>query len=222
MTRVMRAPAALRAAFAAMLLVALPGIAVAQTLYKWIDKDGRVQYSDQPPKNFAGPVTKIEPDEKPTPSAPAPVSDGKARKVDDATAGIIEMAAKKRAVREKLQANLDAARARLAAAQAALDNATPNDDERQTIQQRVDSVTPIPGPNSSSTGGMLGMGGMNGMAVRSNCDVTKNASGAAVQTCRTQIPNEAYQDRVQKLRDDVKTAEDDVSAAELAYRRGVD
>ena len=31
-----------------------------QALYKWTDKDGKVQYADKPPLRFEGPVTKIE------------------------------------------------------------------------------------------------------------------------------------------------------------------
>jgi Domain of unknown function (DUF4124) len=201
----------------------VPGAVFAQVLYKWIDNDGRVQYSDQPPKNFTGPVTKIEPDEKPTPSPPrTSSSESKASGASDQAGGLIEMAAKKRAVRDKLEANLVAARARLAAAKAELDGATPGVDERMTIQQRQDAATPMPGPGSATTGGMFGMGGMSGTAPRSNCTVANNANGTPVQTCRAFVPAEGYYDRVQKLQDAVAAAEADVSAAETAYRRGVD
>jgi len=43
----MKQPARLLAALAAGALLAAPG--VAQQLYKYVDKDGRVQYSDRPP-----------------------------------------------------------------------------------------------------------------------------------------------------------------------------
>ena len=62
-----RRSAALAAAAAALAL-SLP--IAAQVLYKWIDADGKVQYSDQPPKKHSGPVTRIEPDPAP---APGPV-----------------------------------------------------------------------------------------------------------------------------------------------------
>ena len=55
-----------RTVFAALLLLAAP-FAAAQ-LYKWVDKDGKVQYSDQPPP--AGPAKQIN--VAPGPSAPAP------------------------------------------------------------------------------------------------------------------------------------------------------
>ena len=38
----------------------------------------------------------------------------------------------------------------------------------------------------------------------------------------TVVPSEAYYERVQKLEDDVRRAEEEVAAAEQAYRRGVD
>ena len=52
-------------AFAAILAIAFAacGDAAAQALYKWVDNDGKTQYSDRPPKNYAGVVTRIEPDE---------------------------------------------------------------------------------------------------------------------------------------------------------------
>ena len=52
-----------RAALTAMLVaaaaLAAPG-AVAATLYKLIDKSGKVTYSEEPPKNFDGQVVRIE------------------------------------------------------------------------------------------------------------------------------------------------------------------
>ncbi|MFZ3322114.1 MAG: DUF4124 domain-containing protein [Usitatibacter sp.] len=221
-----RATSSMRAAFLIAALVAFQAPASGQVLYKWVDKDGKTQYSDQPPKNFAGPVTRIEPDEKAAAAPPAPTSDpgaaAKAQKANDDIHAIIEMAAKKRAERDKLEARMIAARERLAAAKAALDGATPGDDEHQVIQQRVDQANPVPGPGSSSTGGMFGMGGTNGIAPRSNCSTSKNAAGNNVVMCPTIVPGEAYYDRVKQLEDAVKAAEDDLAAAETAYRRGVD
>ena len=57
------------AAFA-LALCAFAGAASAQVLYKWTDADGKTQYSDRPPKNFNGTVTRMEPDVQPTPVAP--------------------------------------------------------------------------------------------------------------------------------------------------------
>jgi hypothetical protein len=215
----------LRAALVFAALLAWLAPVSAQVLYKWVDKDGKTQYSDQPPKNFSGPVTRIEPDEKAAPGAAAPkadVSNAQREKANDDTRAIIEMAEKKRADRDKLEARVTAARARLADAKAKLENVTPGDDERQTIQQRMDQGVPLPGPNSSTTGGMFGMGAMNGTAARGNCTTTKNAAGNVVVMCPTAVPNEAYYDRVKQLEDAVKSAEDELDAAETAYRRGVD
>jgi hypothetical protein len=203
-------------------LAALQGIAFAQVLYKWTDKDGRVQYSDQPPKNSPGPVTRIEPDEKATPGPTTDPGVPKATQSNDSVHQMIDMAAKKRAEREKLEERVTAARDKLAAAKAELENATPGDDERQVIQQRLDAATPLPGAGSSSTGGMLGMGGMLGGTPRSNCKTANNSNGTPVTMCPTIVPGEAYYDRVKQLEDAVKSAEDELAAAEYAYRRGVD
>ena len=46
------------------LILALPGIAAAQTLYKLIDKNGKVTYVDKPPKDFDGKVIPVEIDTK--------------------------------------------------------------------------------------------------------------------------------------------------------------
>jgi hypothetical protein len=52
--------------------------------------------------------------------------------------------------------------------------------------------------------------------------VSKGANGKAVTVCPTIIPNQAYQERIAALEEAVRKAEDDVAAAETAYRRGVD
>ena len=46
------------------LLGIVPGIAAAQTLYKLIDKNGKVTYVDKPPKDFDGKVIPVEIDTK--------------------------------------------------------------------------------------------------------------------------------------------------------------
>lgn len=217
----MRSACAIGTLLFAAALVLLQGAALAQVLYKWTDPDGKVQYSDQPPKNAAGPVTRIEPDEKAAPAPPTSDKVPKASKDDDEARRMIGLAAKKREARDKLEARVTAAREKLAAAKAELESAIPEDDEHMTIQQRVDQTNPVPGNGSASTGGMLGMGGMLGSAQRSNCTTRTNGS-QAVTTCPTQIPTEAYYDRVKKLEDAVKSAEEELAAAESAYRRGVD
>ena len=207
-----------RAAVAVLLAALVAGPAWAQVLYKWIDKDGNVQYSDKPPVKFGGPVTKIEVDVPPDPdTTPRPP---RARDVGPASS---EIAAKRRLVRTQLAAEVARARDRLEAAKTALAAAdAPLDDERQVVQQRIDQSRPQPGPDSQSTGGMLGMGGMLGGADRSNCRTEQQADGRKVTTCPTYVPGDAYYERVEKLEDAVRRAQADVDAAEEAYRRGVD
>jgi len=199
---------------AIVLLAAAP--AWAQFLYKWTDKDGKVQYADKPPTRFDGVVTRIEIDVQPDQeavAAPRPAN-GPASS---------EIAARRRAVRTALAAEVTRTRDRLEAAKAALAGVdTPLESERQVVQQRLDQARPNPGPDSQSTGGMFGLGGMLGGAERSNCRVEQMADGRKVTTCPTYVPGDAYYERVQNLEDAVRRAEADVDAAEEAYRRGVD
>ncbi len=198
--------------------------AEAQVLYKWMDADGKIHYSDAPPKNPPGPVTRIEPDEKPDNTWKPPVPKASvAAPADTEAAKPRDQATQRRAKREQLEARVTAAREKLAAAKAALEaGQDPQDDERQTIQQRMDRNNPSPGPGSVSNGGMLGMGAMHGGAPRSNCSAAKDSSGNVITMCPTQIPTEAYYERIKKLEDDVKAAEEELDAAQEAYRRGVD
>ena len=203
---------------AILLALALAAPAYAQVLYKWTDKDGKVQYADKPPVRFNGTVTKIDIDVKPDPDTrPAPQ-----RPVDVGPASS-DLVAKRRAIRTALAAQVARARDRLEAAKTALAAAdAPLDDERQVVQQRLDQARPQPGPDSQSTGGMFGTGGMLGGADRSNCRVEQQADGRKVTTCPTFVPGEAYYDRVQRLEEAVRRAQADVDEAEEAYRRGVD
>jgi hypothetical protein len=215
-------------ALAATLAVALAlgcGEAAAQVLYKWIDADGKTQYSDRPPKNFAGPVTRIEPDEQPAavPRAPQKPAAQAAEGAQEAATPAQDNAAKRRELRRKLEADVANARAKLDFAKAALEAAaSPSDEERQVVQQRVEKGRPAPGPGSASTGGMMGSGGMHGGAPRSNCKTVKSSDGRTVTTCPTSVPSEGYYDRVKQLEDAVRAAEEELAAAELAYRRGID
>ncbi|HUL96907.1 MAG TPA: DUF4124 domain-containing protein [Usitatibacter sp.] len=197
--------------------------APAQTLYRWMDAQGRIHYSDTPPKNPVGPVTRIEPDEKPDTTWKPPAPKAPAAAVDAETAQPPDRATQRRATRNQLEARVQAAREKLANAKAALEaGQDPQDDEHQVIQQRMDKNNPTAGPGSASTGGMNGMGGMLGGAPRSNCKSAKDATGNVVTMCPTAVPTEAYYERIQKLEDDVKAAEEELAAAEQAYRRGVD
>jgi hypothetical protein len=203
-------------AIAALVLAVAP--AWAQVLYKWTDKDGKVQYADKPPLRFEGAVTRIEIDVKPDPD-PAPAA--QPRSPQGAAAS--DIGARRRAVRTELAAAVARSRDRLEAAKAELAAVgAPLESERQVVQQRVDLSRPAPGDGSQSTGGMLGMGGMLGGAERSNCRVEAAADGRKVATCPIFVPGDAYYERVQKLEEAVRRAQEDVDAAEAAYRRGVD
>lgn len=195
---------------------------VAQVLYKWVDADGKTQYSDKAPmKNFTGPVTRIEPDEQPA-AAPVYRAPRASPKAEEEQPAQPDLAAARRERRRKLAENVAQARAKLGAAKAAVEGAVPGDDERQVIQQRVEKGRPAPGAGSASTGGMLGSGGMHGGAARSNCKTVKGNDGKTITTCPTMVPSDAFYARVKGLEDAVKAAEEELAAAEQAYRRGVD
>ncbi|MGZ5047916.1 MAG: DUF4124 domain-containing protein [Usitatibacter sp.] len=215
---------AARAALAAMLLLALAqSSGAAQALYKWADADGKIHYSDQPPKGFKGEVMRIDADEQPATQPPYQAPRDGARRSEQDAPRTPDLASQKRDQRSKLAAAISVARERYEAAKQALDAAgAPQDDERQVIQQRVDKNSPAPGPGSATTGGMLGMGGMLGGAPRSNCTTVKSASGQQVTTCPTPVPNDAYYDRIAKLEEAVRAAKEELEAAEQAYRRAVD
>lgn len=207
-------------ALACLAIIALPLEALPQALYKWIDKQGKVQYADKPPKNFTGPVTRIDIEAARATQPPALAKEEAAAAVAEEKAP--DIAAKRRAVREALEAELESARAKLERAKAALSDAVPEDSERQVIQQRSDKGNPRPGPGSASTGGMLGSGGMYGNPAKSNCRTVTGSDGKSVVTCPTVVPGEAYYDRIEKLEEAVREASEELSAAEQAYRRGVD
>lgn len=195
-----------RAASVALLfaLAALP--AAAQTLYKWIDADGKQQYSDRPPKGFTGEVTRIEVETDKATLPHAPKAPAAAVKPDGAAAAPAEdIAAKRRATRARLEARLTRARDNVDAAKKALaDSDSPEPEERQIVQQRATS------------------GGMHGMTGRSNCRQETGKDGRAVVMCPTAVPGPEYHERVAKLEEDLRRAEDELAAAEEAWRRGVD
>jgi hypothetical protein len=206
-------PKAAEAAFVALAFAALASAtAHAQVLYKWTDADGKVQYSDHPPKKFSGTVTRIETDVAPTPApaakrAPAaPPAAAAAKDVVEAAAP--DRATQRRTTRNELDRRVKAARANLELARKALEGAPgPEPDERQVIQQQQQA----------------GQGGMHGLsAQRSNCRPAKDATGKAIVLCNARVPNESYFERVGKLEEAVKRAEEALAEAQEAWRRGVD
>ena len=194
-----------RSAFFACLLLLLGAPALAQTMYRWTDSQGRIQYSDRMPKDFKGEVTRIEADVQPPPAAPAlrpaPVKAEPAKAVEKAGE---DRNSRLRATREKLAAAVDQARARLDAAKKARDgDEGPGVDERQVVQQRFAKGTQPATP-------------------RSNCRQVTGADGKPQLMCPSVVPGEAYYARAKELEDAVAKAEEDLDIAERAYRRGVD
>jgi hypothetical protein len=197
------------ASFLSALVLAASSAAWGQAiLYKWIDAQGKTQYSDQPPKNFKGEVTRIESDTYPAAApaakAAAPVVAPAANAAAKAPAG--DYLSRRRTLRDDLAAKREAAHVALEQAKKALDEGRdPQFDELQTVQSRSDNL-----------GGRAGSG-----VARSNCrEVTAN--GKTTTICPGVVPKEEYYDRIAQLEAAVKKAEEDLDAAETAYRRGVD
>ena len=199
----------------ALFLVAIVAAPLAWSdVYTWTDDQGRVQYSDHPPKNFKGPVRRMEVDEPPAVplAAPKPAAAEKAipAKATDAPKAPPDMATKRRAERARLQHDLDVARDKLDAARKALaEHQEPQGDERQVIQR------PGGDPKKALMPGNVQI------SARSNCREVQNDGKKSV-VCPVSTPNEAYYEHIAKLEEAVKKAEDEVADAERAYRRGVD
>jgi len=182
--------------------------AVAQTLYKWTDKDGKVQYADKPPTGFKGEVTRIEVDAAPTPYKPAARPNASAASAEDEKEKAPDAGARRRSERERLHERLAAARAKVEKARADLAAGEDvRDDEKQIIQQhhprdaRRPQNTPPP---------------------RGNCMGEITPEGRALWNCPTPVPGEAYFGRQKALEEALQKAEEELAEAERAYRRGVD
>jgi multidrug resistance efflux pump len=192
-----------RSALAALLLacgVLLAAPAAAQVLYKLVDKNGRVTYSDREPKGYEGTVTRIEQDTAPTSLPPSkPVE---AKKRESSSPGIAES---RRSSREALDKKVREAQAKVDAARKARDEGgDPRADELQTVQHRYPPLRSGEAPP------------------RANCFNAVDPNGAATLNCPTQVPQESYYERRKKLEDAVRDAEAELAAAERAYRRGTD
>ena len=109
--------------------------AAAQTLYKLIDKNGKITYSETPPKEFDGKVIRMDIDPKantatlPKPSADAPAPRG-------APSGSVAGAG----------GNVQSARDKLEAAKKALQDAqeNPREDEVQRVGTTKGFTRPVP------------------------------------------------------------------------------
>ncbi|HEX4781856.1 MAG TPA: DUF4124 domain-containing protein [Usitatibacter sp.] len=198
----------LAAACAAAILVFAAAGACAQAVYRWTDADGKVHYGDRIPKGFTGAVTRIETD---TPAAPgvAPATPGvqviaPPKRTEVTPPPREDIAKQRRETREKLGERVSLARERLAAARKKREDGDElQEDEHQVVQQHGDPARFANVP-------------------RSNCTFSKDNTGRVVEMCPTLVPGEAYWDRIRNLDDAVKSAEEELAAAQEAYRRGVD
>jgi hypothetical protein len=196
----------MRSALNAVLVVAAGSLIIpaqAQTLYKDVDKDGKVTYSDEP-RGKDGKTTTLEIDKNlNVTKSPKRYSDGKKSDFD-------ERIRKREAVRDKLRADLEKAQARLAAAEMALANGRdPRDEELQSTISNPDNNGK---PNAA--GIITGRGG------RVVCSKDKNPDGSERIICPAiSVPSEEYPKRVKELEDAVASAEEEVRSAEQAYRR---
>lgn len=178
----------------------------AQTLYKYLDKDGKVVYSDRPSKH--GPSTKIEVDPGVNPirnpvRAPQPPAEK-----PKASPGVSMEA--RVALRGKLRAAVDAAEARLVTAKQMLEEGRdPRDNEWQPTMSGPDN-----GGKPNAAGVITGRGG------RVACSKVKAPDGSDRIVCPAlMVPTEGYHERVKQLEDEVERAEAVLLAAQLDYRR---
>jgi hypothetical protein len=192
-------PSARALLFALAAAVALP--APAQVLYKLVDRQGRVTYSDSVPKNYEGQVTRIEPPD----AVSNVVNSGKQVEAAPKAGSPPGMAETRRRTREELEAKLRAAQAKVEAARKAkAEGGDPQVDEMQTIQHRRAPLASGEQPPNA------------------NCFTATDPNGTAFLNCPTRIPDGSYYERQKKLDDDLKRAEEELALAERAYRRGTD
>lgn len=179
--------------------------AAAQVLYKLVDRDGRVTYSDSVPKNYDGQVTRIDPPEAASNVMPSGgTGEGKAEAVRK-PAGPEGIGETRRRAREELEKKLRSAQARVEAARKAkAEGGEPQADELQTIQRRM--APPASGQAPPNP----------------NCFITTDPRGARTLHCPSRVPDDAFYERQKKLEEDLRLAEEELALAERAYRRGTD
>ena len=187
------------AALAALLVVGIAHADV-RTLYRWTDVQGRTQYSDRPPPaSFKGEVTRIEVDTETnanaaqTPRAPRVAPDV----LKDVTP---DLAKQRREKRAKLEDAVRKAEKKVADARAALEQGGDLKEDEQGVIQRRYAKPP---------------------ADKANCRVVLEGERKAV-ICPAITPNEQYYERQKSLEEAVRKAEEELSDAQTAYRRGVD
>ncbi len=199
-----------RASLAFALLLAC-GVAGAQSItYKWVDADGKTQYSDKLPKDFKGAVIRMESD--PSPPMPVPVPSKKVDVPKPPAEGAArdksaDFSVQRREKRLALEASVAKARENLEAArQAVASGGDPQADELQTVRSRPDN-----------RGGRAGT-----QVARSNCRQAVGANGKLATYCPGVVPTAEFYDRIAQLEDAVRKAEEALAVAQEAYRRGAD
>jgi Domain of unknown function (DUF4124) len=195
------------AAFAMAAFLAAASVpADARVIYKLVDRKGQVTYVDQRPKAFDGEITEIVLDAPATAAAPTPPR-AKPAASEVPAKGATDINSQRRDARDKLQAALDRARAKLEAAKKALaDGGEPQEDELQVIIQRSDASKAAP----------------DAAGPRGNCTRVPTDNGGSLWSCPVMTPGEKFRDRQKALEDAVRDAEAEVDAAEKAFRRGTD
>ena len=173
----------------------------AQTVYRYLDKDGRVVLSDKPPKGVA--FERYDYD-KGTNVLETP---RKAQGVQGEMSGSGDDKSRQRAkLRDGLRDEVDKARLRLAAAREALAaGQDPTDEEWQPTVTAPDN-----GGKPNSKGVITGRGGR----------VVCHTDGSGRVVCpAVPVPSESYRERIQGLEQAVKDAEEALKVAELRFRR---
>jgi len=201
LARAMFIAAALLVAADAQAQTSSPPPSQSRTLYRWTDADGRIQYSDKPPTGFKGDVTKVEIDLEANTRPGAPPARPQALPPDVLRDVTPDIGKQRREKRERLEQGVQAAEKKVALARAALEaGGDPKDDERNVVQRPLDRPDPT----------------------KSNCRVVPNTAGKSAIVCPALIPNDQYYERMKGLEDALHAAEEELSQAKEAYRRGVD
>jgi Domain of unknown function (DUF4124) len=195
----------------AFLLAITGAVAVQATesvLYKYVDATGRVTYSSEPPKpGETRQVTRL------TAQSETNIMDGVPRGTSSAPTTQTQFAAKiaaRDATIDALRGDIDAAKKKLAEAEAARDAGRDmTDDERQWTISRPD-----PGAKPDKRGFLPGRGGT------VVCQVRAGPDGAVRPICPpVAVPNEGFYARQAALEKSVQDARQGVLDAEHAFRR---
>ena len=131
-------------AAAAAALAAGATVAAAQTLYKLVDKNGKVTYSETAPKDFPGQVIRIDIDPNRNTATLPKLKESEGKANDTSSRGVDGPGNPKTS--SDAPGNADTARERLEAARKALADAqeNPNEGEVNFIANKGGGVRPVP------------------------------------------------------------------------------